>query len=166
MTPDRTRFGAELKRPNPTEPSCYDCTELYHGCTGRPPDPNRKTKCRDRLPLPTVGLNGQTGQAFPESRMNGRKEPRLVTYEKEPTAKESPQPNLPTTQRQTSPAAQYNPSGDRICACGAPLKKRHRCCDKCRTIRRTRTRQKANATKKPAKPTHPSPGKPQEAYPQ
>lgn len=78
ITDHRTRFGAELKRTNPTDHTCYDCAEFFFSCSGRPPDPNRKTKCRDARRLPDVGLNGQTGQEIPPSRMNGRNEPRLI----------------------------------------------------------------------------------------
>ncbi len=71
-------FGSEMKRPGPTNPPCFDCSEIYSGCTGRPPDPNRKTQCKDFRRLPDVKPGPITGQVFPESRMKGRMEPRLV----------------------------------------------------------------------------------------
>lgn len=73
-------FGQELKRPFEVCSRCYDCVEFYgegHGSTGCDAWPaDRPFRCADYYPLPPVGINGETGQHFPPSRMKGRKEPR------------------------------------------------------------------------------------------
>ncbi len=76
-------FGRELRRPFNVDERCYDCAELYHGCNARPENPS--SRCADYFPLPTVGVNGQTGQEIPPSRMGGRKDPRVRSATGGPT---------------------------------------------------------------------------------
>ncbi len=68
-------FGKELDRPFEVDERCYDCAELYHGCNARPENPD--SHCADYLRMPDAGVNGQTGQEIPPSRMGNRKEPRI-----------------------------------------------------------------------------------------
>ncbi len=76
-------FGKELRRPFEVCSRCYDCVEFYgegHGSTGCNAWPAGKPfRCGDFYPLPPVGINGETGQHFPPSRMQGRKEPRELS---------------------------------------------------------------------------------------
>ena len=53
--------------------SCCGCVEFYHGCHAWPQD--RRFCCADYYPLPDV-MPDRSGQVFPPSRMQGRKEPR------------------------------------------------------------------------------------------
>jgi len=75
-------FGAELRRPFEVVEQCYDCVEFYgeghggRGCNAWPA--NKPFCCADHFPLPDVGVDGQTGQRFPPSRMGGRTEPRSL----------------------------------------------------------------------------------------
>ncbi len=56
---------------------CADCVEFYHTCVGWPDGPDAKDfDCADFHRLPNVGVNGQTGQGIPPSRMGGRTDPR------------------------------------------------------------------------------------------
>jgi hypothetical protein len=74
-------FGKELQRGFEVHENCYDCAEFYgpgHGVVGCNAWPAAKVfACADYLRLPDVGVNGQTGQEFPPSRMGDRKEPRV-----------------------------------------------------------------------------------------
>ena len=75
-------FGKEMHRPFNVDERCYDCAEFYGpghgqpGCNAMPANPN--ARCLDYLRLPDVGVDGQTGQEIPPSRMGGRKEPRIT----------------------------------------------------------------------------------------
>ena len=140
-------FGQELRRPFVVADECYDCAEFYDGCNAWPA--SKHFRCADYLRLPDVGIDGQTGQVFPPSRMNGRKEPRAIGDRPRPepieptTTTETPAPvELPvepanrSNGRTPSPASRPGPDGKRFCACGAVLPKRRRCCDACRQERR------------------------------
>ncbi len=157
-------FGKELRRDFDVHKSCYDCSELYHGCNARPENPS--SRCADYFPLPDVGVNGKTGQEIPPSRMGDRKEPRIrstagapvrVQPENPPSRRPSPAKPEPVEQdppvqpRQQSPAGNPGADGKRLCGCGAVLPKRRRCCEACRrqrreaTIRRHRKREQPSA---------------------
>jgi len=166
-------FGKELRRPFPVHENCYDCAEFYgpgHGVPGCNAWPASKDfACLDFLRLPDVGVNGQTGQEIPPSRMGGRREPRIRSAASTPTRVQvqpknppippainapprDPSTGQPQKQtRQQSPAANPGPCGERLCGCGAPLRKRQRCCEICRlrrreeTIRRRRSRERPSA---------------------
>ena len=143
-------FGAELKRPFEVSEHCYDCVEFYgegHGACGCNAWPTSKPfRCADYFPLPTVEIDGQTGQEFPPSRMNGRKELRELTEAPAPGSRRTHRDRLATGRlagrdRTPSPAASYGSGGERLCACGAALRKRQRGCDDCRGQRRDATMQ-------------------------
>ncbi len=141
-------FGKEIERPFTLDERCLDCVELYAGCNARPENP--ASRCADYFPLPDVGVNGKTGQEIPASRMGDRKQPRVrfkakrsdstpVTLDEPHTRKGSRPPKQP---RQLSPAAHPGPNGERLCTCGAVLRKRERCCGACRLQRRKETMQR------------------------
>jgi len=91
-------FGKELRRPFETDSRCFDCVELYHGCNARPENPD--SRCADYFPLPDVGVNGQTGQEVPPSRMGDRKEPRVRPATGAPVRVQV-QPKNPPSRRRT-----------------------------------------------------------------
>jgi hypothetical protein len=133
-------FGAELKRDFEVSAGCYDCVEFYDGCNARRADPN--SRCLDYFPLPPVGVNGKTGQETPPLRMGDRKEPRIRSATPKPdhakprgeaTRRIGQSPKQP---RQQSSAGNPGPDGERLCGCGARLRKRERCCGACRLQRR------------------------------
>ena len=144
-------FGKEMHRPFNVDERCYDCAEFYGpghgqpGCNAMPANPN--ARCLDYLRLPDVGVDGQTGQEIPPSRMGGRKEPRITLSAKtindppaDPAANKAKARTIasinPQPERQPSPAGNPGPDGDRRCSCGAILRKRQRCCANCRAKRR------------------------------
>lgn len=112
-------FGNEPKRPFEVCEHCYDCTEFYSDCNAWPQ--SKSFRCADYHPLPDV-LPGTCGQAFPPSRMQGRKEPRELAA-----------PDMP-------------PSEPRHCDCGETLAKGRRLCDQCRSERRRQTKRDAMRT--------------------
>jgi hypothetical protein len=137
-------FGKELQRPFEVHENCSDCAEFYgpgHGVPGCNAWPASKDfACLDFLRLPDVGVNGQTGQEFPPSRMGGRKEPRI----RRPTALEQatagpPAIEAPPTDPPTRRPGQPGELGARICGCGGILPKGKRLCDTCRAEHRRRT---------------------------
>jgi hypothetical protein len=148
-------FGAEVRRSFEVHDNCFGCAAFYEGCAAWPK--SRAFACADYYPLPTVGMNGQTGQQWPASRMGSRKQPRTrtgpattgaqsghaVTSARQPTAKREhamnqgqPQSNGSNSARRQSPMGNHGPNGERLCGCGATLKKRQRCCEDCRLRRR------------------------------
>ncbi len=93
-----SRFGHEVQRAFPVHEYCYDCVESYDGCNAWPA--NKAFQCADYYQLPDV-MPGTSGQVFPPSRMQGRKEPRV---RKEPaTEKTEPQ----SRQRNTESRRKY-----------------------------------------------------------
>jgi hypothetical protein len=143
-------FGKDVRRPFAVAEDCYDCGEFYDGCHARPANP--PTRCRDFLRLPDV-MPGTYGQVFPPSRMQGRREPRLVreTVEDKPEQKPAGRVRAyrpPDQTRTSSPAANYGPGGERLCGCGALLPKRKRCCDDCRRERRAETLSRRRSRKR------------------
>jgi len=98
-------FGKELQRPFEVDERCYDCAEFYHGCNARPENPS--SRCADYLPLPDAGVNGQTGQEIPPSRMGGRKDPSVRLPNGAPVrVRAQPEPieqDPPADSRQTAP---------------------------------------------------------------
>ena len=117
-------FGKEMHRPFNVDERCYDCAEFYGpghgqpGCNAMPANPN--ARCLDYLRLPDVGVDGQTGQEIPPSRMGGRKEPRITLSAKtindppaDPAANKAKARTIasinPQPERQPSPAG--NPGG-------------------------------------------------------
>ncbi len=139
-------FGAELRRPVELHEVCFDCAELYHGCNAWPQSKpmsrpgSTRLLCGDCLPLPPVGIDGATGQEFPPSRMNGRKEPReRQSIPVDINAQECAGSRSNQRSRQPSPAGVPGSDGKRLCTCGAALPQRKRCCDACRATRRHQT---------------------------
>jgi hypothetical protein len=143
---------------------CFDCVELYHGCHAHPENPD--SRCADYFPLPDVGVNGDTGQEIPPSKMGGRKEPRVRLPNRQggQAPRQTAQPPAhrarqtrpePIEQapvengRRQSPAAIPGSDGQRFCTCGAILRKRERCCGACRLQRRQETMQRRRSGKQP-----------------
>ncbi len=160
-------FGKELQRPFEVHEACYACVEFYGpgrgvvGCNAWLA--SKAFNCADFLRLPDV-MPGTSGQVFPASRMGGRKEPRIRSVagtvvrapvqpenppadlraraepEPEPIEQDPPKTDrLPKQPRRQSPAATPGPDGERLCGCGALLRKRQRCCGDCRLKRREET---------------------------
>jgi hypothetical protein len=126
-------FDKDIRRPFAVQEYCYDCAEFYHGCNAWPA--NKTFDCADYYPLPDVGIDGATGQAFPPSRMQGRKQP-MVRGEIVPDGQEnSPDPPAVPTRRQTAGSR----AKSRRCACGAALSKGKQLCESCRAEARRRT---------------------------
>jgi hypothetical protein len=138
-------FGAELRRPFEVAEQCYDCTEFYVGCEARPED--NQVRCLDYLRLPDVGVDGQTGQVFPPSRMQGRKKPRLVQRQ-DVSRKDAPK----QLRRRTSPVSITAGKRQRVCACGAVLGRRQRYCPDCRAKRRAETLSRRRRRQEPSAP--------------
>ncbi len=153
-------FGKELRRPFEVSEHCFDCVEFYgegHGTVGCNAWPASKPfRCADYFPLPTVGIDGQTGQVFPPSRMQGRKEPREIggpepayrrtqaqaepeSIEQTPTIEPTADPTDGANHRTPSPASRPGPDGKRFCACGVKLSKGKRLCGDCRAGNRRQT---------------------------
>jgi hypothetical protein len=134
-------FGKELRRPFEVDERCADCAEFYDGCPARREDPD--TFCPDYLRLPDVPP-GATGQVFQVSKLQGRqpRPPRpgpTARVQVEAQPENPPVGRLPEQTRRQSPAATPGPDGERLCGCGALLRKRERCCAACRTERRKAT---------------------------
>lgn len=145
-------FGGELKRPFEVDARCFDCVELYGGCPARREDPD--TFCPDYLRLPDV-LPGSAGQTFPPSRLRGQqpRPPRpgpAARLQVEAQPKNPPTGRPPEQIRQQSPAATPGTDGERLCGCGAPLRKRERCCGACRLSRRQETMLRRRSGERPS----------------
>jgi hypothetical protein len=126
-------FDQELRRGFDVDERCLDCVELYHGCSAQPENPD--SRCADYFPLPDVGVNGETGQKIPPSKMGGRKEPRIRGSGTVPTqVQEKPE---------SSPAGQHDKPAKlkvRTCGCGVRLPRGKRLCDGCRIGGRRQTK--------------------------
>jgi hypothetical protein len=127
-----SRFGPEVERDFPVAEECYDCVEFCDGCNAWPE--NRPFRCADYYPLPDV-KPGTSGQVFPPSRMQGRREPRVRREAAADGQGGSLDPSaVPTSQKLAGSRA-----GPRLCGCGAALPKNKQFCEFCRVQRRRLT---------------------------
>jgi hypothetical protein len=138
------RLADDNSCPIPAEPT------HYHTCRTWPE--GKPFACADFHRLPDAGVNGETGQRIPPSRMGGRTEPRVRRAPSPDDEKPAPAParkSPPAAPNHTpSPAATPGPDGERWCGCGAPLPKRRRCCDDCRRQRREETMSRRRTRKR------------------
>ena len=136
---------------------CFGCSEWYHTCDGWPVSKSMKTsdgklRCHDFLTLPTVGIDGETGQGLPPSRRRSVVSPASEPVEPQSAeSNPSPNPSMPTSVKPQGETTRGNGAAEpsalstrgratRICGCGAPLSRGRRLCDSCRTESRRRTR--------------------------
>ena len=149
-------FGRELRRPFAVHENCYDCAGFYDGCDAWPE--SRPFDSTDCYLLPDV-MPGGHGQVFPPSRMRGRKQPQAREGPEQGQSEASPVsstavgplPRRPPGQtRRRSPVANRGLSGERLCECGATLRKRKRCCDACRLKRREETMRQRRSRRWPS----------------
>ncbi len=172
-------FDAEIRRPFPVHEHCFDCTELYHGCKARPASTDFACRDYFPLPVVGIdGRTGQEipPSRMKERRRSTdiaggptrepleprlpRSQSRSPDHLPEPIEQtqttETPAPAKPKAKptdgangRTPSPAASYGPDGERLCECGAALKKRQRCCEACRQKRRESTMQRRRTRERP-----------------
>lgn len=139
--------GKELQRPFAVHENCYDCVGFYGGC-GAWPEP-RSFHCRSYCALPDVSA-GTWGQEFPATTRAFSTVPASGKGENQSGAMLTLATGRLGHRRQTrprrrSPAACYGLNGERLCECGASLRKRQRCCDVCRLRRREDTLRHRNS---------------------
>jgi len=128
---ERRRREAITARGEPICDECADCIEYYH--------------------LPDVMPGTLEQPPFPASERQGRKEPRIRTGPVTGKAEPEPEHDRPVRPHRQSPAASYGADGERLCGCGAKLRKRQRCCADCRLQRRKEAfRQNRSRERSPA----------------
>jgi len=147
-----TDFGKELDRPFEVHQNCYDCAGFYDGCPAWPAA--KAFACRIVTRLPDV-MPGTCGQKFPAtsrklaaipagSELEGRPWPvEHQTVKSGPSPDPEPEADAAAPVESTPGARPAGAPGEekaRLCGCGAPLPKGKRCCDRCRTENRRKTR--------------------------
>lgn len=105
-------FGHEIERSFPVHPHCFDCVEFYAGCPAWPA--SRGFACREYSLLPVLGIDGQTGQMSPPSRMGGRISPQGLPPVSATEARQTPAietPAKPLVGKRPKAAAPDEPTG-------------------------------------------------------